>query len=839
MKKVFICLLCLSLFCLIGCKNMKEKKLIVEVVEKQIELGQDDIKNNLLVYYNNNPNEYITNYEIINYNPNELGEQLITIVYEEYYTDVSIEVVNKMESIQIIHHQVYSLKTSSSISSSNPLLSLKDALLNVVRRKDKIAIYRYESPYETDNEGYEVAVNRFGQVEEIGNDVNMPYYGMILSVAGTRINELKQIRIGDFVVWANDTIYVYRDENIKDSHVVYSLFDELYRYYKQIPANNKKELAIKINNIIPSLEYLYDNIDQDLLNQVIQELNELLPEKEEFTFSHEHKYSMTNVTRYEKMNSSSDNYINLLITLRNSIIDDINLELNKKIPHDYQYIHQSLEKIDEIINNFNYPSGNVYTYFVFRQSYLKINDYIEIIYSQLIDNQINKTRGMWYYPFVKFQGVNYYDDTSKQGIIHTLTEFKNMGINEILITPYHEGTYVGAPGYMVYDSNYYLEDPNVLSSDYEEYGKDYLKCFITEAHKLGISVTAYTQTFMGYMRALKEKHEDYYQIDYKGNKAGSIGVTDVYYYDICNDEVQDLLLNWYKELVTCYDFDHIEYDLIRFPNSNLYQYLNNDIIPSSVNIIDYGYSEQSMKNFMEKYQLEGDLKELIRTSKDVRKNWLNWKKETLTNFVKETSSLIRSIRPNIRISAAVLSNENSAINECQQDYPTWIKEGYIDAIEPMAYTSNISDFRNQVINHYKNNEKFNIDLRIGIGAKLTEENILTDLQEIKTMDSYGSYLLFCVYYYYRDHALNQLLMSNHHYDLISDLTTEEEYINIYIEDTLDMIINYYSPTLNDDFTSLKESLNTKDINKILNSIQELKDYSMKEYLYQRFISLKY
>ncbi len=837
MKKVLIACLCLFLLCLSGCK--KGKKLIVEVVEQQCAIGQNDIKNNLLVYFAKKPNDYITNYDILNFDSSKLGKQTITIVYQDYKVDALIEVVNEPVSSQIIAHQDYLLKTSRAISSSNPLLTLNDALLNVVRRKDKIAIYRFECPYETDNEGYEVAVNRYGQVEEIGNDVKMPEYGMICSVAGTRINELKQIQVGDFVVWANNTIYVYRNSFVKDTHVVYSLFDELYRYYQMVPADQKKQLAQKLNQIIPTLDSLYEQTYAALLDQATQELKVLLPKREEFTFQHQHVYSMTNITKYEKMASTtSNNYLNTLITLRNSIIDDINIELEKKIPHDYQYIHQSLEKIDEILQNFDEVVGSVYSYFVFRQSYLKINDYIEIIYSQLIDNQIDKTRGMWYYPFVKFQGVNYYDDTSKQGIINTLTAFKNMGINEILITPYHEGTYIGAPGYMVYDSDYYLEDPNIATSDYEEYGKDYLKCFISEAHKLGISVTAYTQTFMGYMRALKEKHEDYYQIDYYGNKAASFGVTDVYYYDVCNDEVQNLLLNWYKELVTRYEFDHVEFDLIRFPNSNLYQYLNVDTILDSTTIVDYGYSEASMNKFKDTYHITGDLKVLIRTSKEVRQNWLTWKKETLTNFVKEASTLIRLIRPNIRISAAVLSNANSAINECHQDYPTWLEQGYIDTFEPMAYTNDVKSFESQVATHKQNSDKYDTELRVGLGAKLSEENTLIDLKEIKVMDSYGSYLIFCVYYYYRDHTLNQLLTSNHHYDFISDLTSDEEYLAIYIKDTLDMITNYYSPMLDDDFTALKMALNTKDINNIITAIQKLNDTAMKNYLYQRFSTLK-
>ena len=50
---------------------------------------------------------------------------------------------------------------------------------------------------------------------------------------------------------------------------------------------------------------------------------------------------------------------------------------------------------------------------------------------------------------------------------------------------------------------------------------------------------------------MKEPNEDYYQINFQGELSkGSI-----YYYDICNDNVQDVLYAWYLELVSYYDFD--------------------------------------------------------------------------------------------------------------------------------------------------------------------------------------------------------------------------------------------------------------------------------------------
>lgn len=938
MKKSLIAfLLFICGICMCGCT--KKKVLVVKVIQEQVEVGTTDIRNYLEVYMSNKPQNRITDYKIENYNASSLGRQVITVVYRSYEAVAIIEVVEKKITNLIASHSNYRLKTSATISDRNPLFKMTNAKLNAVRRRNIIAVYRDESHYETDQTGWEVAVNSYGQVEKVDVNVQMPRQGMILSVTGSRVDELKKIQIGDFVVWDNEIVYVYRDEEIAKTHTVFSLFQDVIDEFNYYPLQKQEEMAPKINRIISSLEVLYKEYDETRAQLAISQLNELKNKENEFTFEHNHIYSMTNITEYQRFTFSNSKediqnyqlfttytgklyiggfrnadtlvyydkncyitrnkygyevaidkdgyviqkdvlvelpaggyilsghsstaaflqnnieindrveiinekvhiyknqktfYTSTLINLRNQVIESVNMELENKIPHDYKYIHSIIEKMDGLIQHFRATPGNVYAHHLFTKTYLKIKDYSNIIYAQLLDNDIDKTRGMWYYPFVCFQGVYYYDDTSKEGIVHTLTTFKKMGINEILITPYIEGTYDGAPGYMVYESSIYEELPIIKYCDYGEYGHDYLECFISEAHKLGMSVTAYTQTTMGYMRALKEKNDAYYQIDWNGKRSKSASY-DVYYYDICNDEVQALLLNWYKELFTNYDFDNVEYDLIRFPGGNLYTYLNVEVIPENATITDHGYTKVTMEKFMNEYHLSGDLKELIRTSKEVRSNWISWKREQLTEFVRKLSNMLRSIKPDIRISAAVYSDLNSALNSIQQDYPTWIKKGYIDAIEPMVYTSDLSSFYHSVKTLYENNEKYGVDIRIGIGAKITKEDIEVDLKEMKFMDSYGSYLLFCVYYYYRDQALNQLLISNHHYPFISSLHTKEERLDAYIIDTIDMIENFYSPLLNDDFSTLLACLHSKEINHILLEMNKLEDRHMKEYLYQRLI----
>ncbi|MDD4212571.1 MAG: family 10 glycosylhydrolase [Bacilli bacterium] len=522
---------------------------------------------------------------------------------------------------------------------------------------------------------------------------------------------------------------------------------------------------------------------------------------------------------------------NNLINLRNNIVNEVNTEIEHQIPHDYTFIASIVNRIDSIINYHEYGSSNatdgLYNYVAYYYDLDMIHDYINLIYSQLIDNNIDQHRGIWYYPFLKFNNIYLYDDTSLEGVQHTLQTMKDMGINNVFLLLFTDLS----TGYLLYDSLYYDKIPELNSLEYGEYGHDYVKCFISEAHKLGMAVTAYTQTFYAHMDAMKNKIEAYHSLDYYGNVA-SDGNFNVQHYDVCNDNLQDFLIEYYIELVNKYDFDGIEYDFIRYAQSNLNQYNNVEVIPESSTIKDDGYTDYTMNKFMNLYHLEGDLKVLIRNSKSIRTTWLNFKSEELNNFVGRLSAAIRSVKPNILISAAVFPDNSSGIRLYRQDYLKWIQEGYINAIEPMNYTDDVNRFVN-VLN-YLNNLHLDADIRSGIAAKIISENLLTDLKEIRLMDQYGNYTLFSAHYYYRDNTFVKLMSINHHYSYLSSRSTEEEILHAKCIDTIDMITNYFSQSSDLDYSDLLSALSSESITNILFEISGINNANMKEYLLDRF-----
>ena len=92
----------------------------------------------------------------------------------------------------------------------------------------------------------------------------------------------------------------------------------------------------------------------------------------------------------------------------------------------------------------------------------------------------------------------------------------------------------------------------------------------------------------------------------------------------------------------------------------MYKYDTIEEISTTSNIIDPGYTVYSMNKFMNQYNLTGDLKELIRTSRDIRRKWLDFKEESLINYITKCSTELRAINPNIIITAAVLNDSSMA-----------------------------------------------------------------------------------------------------------------------------------------------------------------------------------
>ena len=465
--------------------------------------------------------------------------------------------------------------------------------------------------------------------------------------------------------------------------------------------------------------------------------------------------------------------------------------------------------IDNTLSTVNLKIQNCYDVDKVSKNVKDLNEYFTIIYSQLIDYEVIETRGMWYYPF---SYPNSYDDTTIEGIQKTLDTFKEMGFNEIVILPF-------CGNYCLFESDYFHYYDKLNDYDYGEYGHDYLACFINEAHKRDIIVNAFTQTFRCYEEGAKLFDESYYQLQYDG----SLSRGQIYYYDICNDFVQEGLINWYKELVTLYDFDKVEYDIIRYSFSNLRSFNGVEQIPDKAVINDPGYTEYSMNKFMEMYDLQGDLKVLIKESLDVRLKWLEFKENELINFITNATSEMKKIRPDLIISAAVLNDYETIKYNYLQDAKKWLNLGIVDIIEPMVYSDDYL-FVTEKIDYY-NSEFSEFDVRIGLSYGLTMNELMMQVEAA----SNNGYILYHTRDYLKE-SFYEIFKNSFHCDFVSEISSIEKKKTAVIKDLIDKIENYYEIKNNSTYDTLIKELKEYDYNGILTELNLINDSSMTQYI---------
>ncbi len=101
-----------------------------------------------------------------------------------------------------------------------------------------------------------------------------------------------------------------------------------------------------------------------------------------------------------------------------------------------------------------------------------------------------------------------------------------------------------------------------------------------------------------------------------------------------------------------------------------------------------------------------------------KEEYIDWRCRQITALVEAVRREARKIRPGIKISAAVFGSYPDCRRSVGQDWPAWIKAGYLDFVCPMDYTTNDAEFTSLVRNQLKLIEG-RVPLYPGIGATAT------------------------------------------------------------------------------------------------------------------------
>jgi len=152
------------------------------------------------------------------------------------------------------------------------------------------------------------------------------------------------------------------------------------------------------------------------------------------------------------------------------------------------------------------------------------------------------------------------------------------------------------------------------------------------------------------------------------------GDVEGYYLSPAAPGVAEYLESVVRELVREYPVDGLHLDFIRYPGPQ------------------YDYSSAALDEF-EREQGGGDRLGLPAQRPEA---WNDYRRERLTRLTSLLVRTARAERPQLAISAAVVPDRATAVSQKFQDWPGWLASGLLDAICPMAYTSDSRLFRQQV-----------------------------------------------------------------------------------------------------------------------------------------------
>ncbi len=274
-------------------------------------------------------------------------------------------------------------------------------------------------------------------------------------------------------------------------------------------------------------------------------------------------------------------------------------------------------------------------------------------------------------------------EISDSQVENTIKRLSDAGFNLILIETNYEG-YANAQK-CVYD---FLP----LWDRYKN-GYDVIDAFIRIGRQYGMKVHAWFEDFFfGCENSgcpMAEIHPEWMARRRDGGLLHDAYDT-FYFLNPALEEVRALLLKMIKDLLDNYDFDGLQLDYIRYPVSR-------GIDRSA------GYEEQTKKMFLADTGI--DLDSIENDKCDEWKKFVEWRAQKITSYVSSVHDLIMEYRANgrdIQLSTAVFGDPEEAVRLKSQDWRYWVKQGWLDAIYPMAYFNDAEAVGREVANMVRN-----------------------------------------------------------------------------------------------------------------------------------------
>ena len=176
---------------------------------------------------------------------------------------------------------------------------------------------------------------------------------------------------------------------------------------------------------------------------------------------------------------------------------------------------------------------------------------------------------------------------------------------------------------------------------------------------------------------------------------------------------QQLEIQAMLEVAAKYEVDGLHFDYIRYPDSQSC------------------YCEGCRKRFEEAAGKKiAEWPNAVVEDEGLRQQWLDFRRSQITHVVAAVCEGARSIRPGVKISAAVFRTWPKDRDTVGQDWKLWCDKGYLDFVCPMDYTPHNVQFANLVQQQRAWAGKVSCYPGIGLSVWPEEERILKLIDQI-------------------------------------------------------------------------------------------------------------
>lgn len=307
-----------------------------------------------------------------------------------------------------------------------------------------------------------------------------------------------------------------------------------------------------------------------------------------------------------------------------------------------------------------------------KKEYDKCGELLEEAYYRTCETKKGEIRAIWHRPL----------EQSAEEIDACVKRLADAGFNMVLIETIYEG-------YSIAKRCTFMP----LREDLADKDFDMVDEYIKAGKKYGVEVHAWIEDFFvgieskdkskGCGSPIIDKHPEWAA----RKKDGTIFMRaepGFIYLNAALPEVREFLRDMYKKLLDEYAFDGIQLDYIRYP-----------LTPSVEESV--GFDDYSVNAFKEASGI--DIRTVTTTDCDEWRRFILWRAENVTTYVKMMVDLVQSYKKKGRklmLSTAVFGNPDEAVRLKSQNWQLWCKNGWLDAIFPMAYLHDAGDVYNEI-----------------------------------------------------------------------------------------------------------------------------------------------